>query len=339
MRAIRSSFRGTMKRSGAAIATLCLASAIVGLSAVPASAATCSGGSTLTIDAASGDSIGLKLSGSDDPRSIVVTPSDPSCGGFDTSSVTTIHVNGTDGDDTVTIDQAGSVPFPHQNTVSIELALGNGSDSVVILGQVTADVIGLGSTGISLDAGTTPDVTGIGTVENLAVKAGGGDDTVSADGGDTLGNELQIPVALDGEAGNDTLTGGQAADTIRGGTGNDTLKGTSGSDTVDGEGGIDVVSGGGGDDAVQGGGGDDRLKAGAGADTMDGGDAQDRLTGGGGADVVKGGDGDDQLQGGAGDDDIFGERGRDQLSGGAGEDLCQGGPDPDSLTGCEHGGP
>ena len=96
-----------------------------------------------------------------------MTPADPSCGGFDTSTVTTIQVNGADGDESVTIDQAGSVPFPHQNTISIDLALGGGADSLVIVGQATADAIGLGTNGISLDAGGTPDVTGVDTAESV----------------------------------------------------------------------------------------------------------------------------------------------------------------------------
>jgi hypothetical protein len=147
-------------RVAAALGAL-LVSLVVGLSAVPAYAATCSGSTTMTIDLASGESIALSLSGGADPLGILVTPSDPSCGGFDTSTVTTIRVNGTGGNESVTIDQSGSAPFPHQNTVSIDLALGDGTDSLVITGQSTADAIGFGANGISLDAGGTPDVTGL----------------------------------------------------------------------------------------------------------------------------------------------------------------------------------
>ena len=164
------------RRLGATLTVLVLAAFFVGLSAVPASAATCSGDIIMTIDISSGEAVSLALRGPDDPRTIDVTPTDPSCGGFDTSTVTTIHVNGADGDESVTIDQAGSVPFPHQNTVAIELALGGGSDSVVVLGQATADAIGLGTAGISLDEGGTPDVTGVDTAENVTIRAGGGEE-------------------------------------------------------------------------------------------------------------------------------------------------------------------
>ena len=336
----RSSDRVTAThRVGATLTVLVFAAFFVGLSAVPASAATCSGDVTMTIDLASGEAVSLALSGADDPRTIDVTPADPSCGGFDTSTVTTIQVNGADGDESVTIDQAGSVPFPHQNTISIGLALGGGADSLVIVGQATADAIGLGTNGISLDAGGTPDVTGVDTAESVTVRAGGGDDVVSGKEGAGLGDAFATTLTIDGEEGNDDLAGGDGDDAVGGGSGNDTLKGGGGGDTVDGGDGDDVVSGGAASDVLTGGGGGDRLKGGADADAIDGGDGVDNLTGGGGADTLNGGEGNDRLEGGGGDDHIKGENGKDQLSGGPAEDFCLGGPDPDSITGCEHGRP
>src|SRR5262245_35457837 len=99
--------RGLSRRPRvAAVLDALLVSFVVGLSAVPAYAATCSGSTTMTIDLASGESIALSLSVGADPLGILVTPSDPSCGGFDTSTVTTIRVNGTGGNESVTIDQS-----------------------------------------------------------------------------------------------------------------------------------------------------------------------------------------------------------------------------------------
>jgi Ca2+-binding RTX toxin-like protein len=339
MRTRHPSVRGTMRRFGAAIVTLVCASAIVGLSAVPASAATCSGDATMTIDLASDESVTLSLTGADDPRTIDVTPADPSCGGFDTGTVSTIHVNGADGGERVTIAQNGSAPFPHQITSSIVLALGGGTDSLVVIGQTTADTIGFGTNGVSLDADDTPDVTGVDTVEASVVDAGGGDDTVSGKEGGGLGGDFATALTLEGEEGNDALTGGAGDDAIGGGSGNDALKGAAGGDTVDGGAGDDVVSGGSANDALLGGAGADRLKGGADTDTLDGGDGGDTLSGGGGPDTVNGGDEDDRVEGGGGDDEVNGEPGRDQLSGGPGDDHCLGGPDPDSITGCEHGHP
>ena len=322
----------------AAAGTL-LVSILVGLGAVPAYAATCSGSTTMTIDLASGESIAVSLSGGADPLGILVTPSDPSCGGFDTSTVTTIRVNGTGGNESVTIDQSGSAPFPHQNTVSIDLALGDGTDSLVITGQSTADAIGFGANGISLDAGGTPDVTGLLTVEGSIVNAGGGDDTVSGKEGGGLGGDFATTLTISGEDGDDTLTGGDGDDVITGGSGNDTLKAGAGNDTVDGGSGADAVSGGDGGDMVVGVGGSDALKGGDGADTVDGDAGGDTVSGGEGSDTVNGGEGNDRLKGGGNDDDVNGDAGRDELAGGHGNDHCIGGPDPDSITGCERGHP
>jgi Ca2+-binding RTX toxin-like protein len=298
-----SGHRNWVLRAVVGCAALALAAFIVGLSPVPAFAVTCSGGTTLTIGVAGGESIALSLSGEADPRAIVVTPSDPGCGGFDTSTVTAIQVNGTGGDESFTIDQSGSAPFPHQSTTAIDLALGAGADALVIAGQGTADSIEFGADGISLDADGTPDVTGIGTVESFTVDAGGGDDTVSGKGGGGLGGEFPTAITIHGEAGNDELTGG------------------------------------GGNDTVDGGAGKDRLEGGANGDTLDGAGGNDSLRAGGGNDVVIGGDGNDVLDGGGGGDDVKGGPGRDQLSGGPGKDRCLGGPDPDSITGCESGHP
>jgi len=334
-----SGHRKVVRRAVAASAALSLGAFIVGLSAVSAYAATCSGGMTMTIDLVSEESVALSLDGAADPRGIVVAPAGPSCVGFNTDTVTTIQVNGTGGNESVTIDQSGSAPFPHQNTVSIDLALGDGTDSILIIGQSTADAIGFGANGISLDAGGTPDVTGVGTIESSAVNAGDGDDTVSGKGGSGLGGVFATALTIDGGMGDDALTGGDGDDDISGGSGNDTLKSGAGDDMLDGGSGADVVSGGDASDVVMGGSGNDQVKGGDGGDTLDGGAGGDTLTGGEGADTVSGGDGNDRLKGGGNDDDVNGDPGRDELAGGRGNDHCLGGPDPDSITGCESGHP
>lgn len=316
-----SGHRRLVRQAAAGCVALALAAFIVGLSAVPAVAVTCSGGATMMIDVGGGESVSLSLSGQADPLAIVVAPSGPGCGGFVTSTVMAIQVNGTDGDEGVTIDQDGGAPFPHQNTTSIDLALGAGADALVITGQTMADSIGFGTDGISLDAGATPDVTGIGTVESFTVDAGGGDDAVSGMGGGGLGGAFPTAITINGEAGIDTLNGAGGDDTLDGGTGGD------------------VVSGGGGTDTVDGGAEKDTLKGGDDGDTVDGGGGNDTVTAGEGDDVVVEGEGNDILRGGRGDDDVNGGPGRDQLYGGRDADHCLGGPDPDSITGCESGHP
>ena len=65
---------------------------------------------------------------------------------------------------------------------------------------------------------------------------------------------------VNGDSGNDTLTGGTGADTMKGQPGNDWLLGSAGNDILDG--GI-------GGDLLNGGAGSDRLTGGAGADVFD----------------------------------------------------------------------
>ncbi|MBM3273232.1 hypothetical protein FJY94_08355, partial [Candidatus Kaiserbacteria bacterium] len=69
-----------------------------------------------------------------------------------------------------------------------------------------------------------------------------------------------------GDAGNDSLIGGDDADTLDGGAGNDTLDGGTGNDSLIGGLGDDVLSAGDGNDTLRGGDGADILTGGAGSD-------------------------------------------------------------------------
>jgi len=73
---------------------------------------------------------------------------------------------------------------------------------------------------------------------------------------------LTAVASIDGLAGNDVITGTNAANIINGGTGNDSIYGLGGNDDLRG----DI-----GDDYIEGGTGADTLRDGAGADTMKGG--------------------------------------------------------------------
>ncbi|MBB4379156.1 Hemolysin-type calcium-binding repeat-containing protein [Bradyrhizobium sp. Rc3b] len=68
----------------------------------------------------------------------------------------------------------------------------------------------------------------IGTTENLVLKAGGGDDVVTATGN----LAALINLTIDGGAGNDTILGGNGADRLLGGDGNDFIDGNQGNDTA-----------------------------------------------------------------------------------------------------------
>ncbi len=109
----------------------------------------------------------------------------------------------------------------------------------------------------------------VGTPGPDVIAAGGGNDRVSARGGDDL------------------VCGGPGDDTVSGGAGNDRLLG---------HGGADSLVGGRGDDQLSGDAGADLLVGGSGKDTLLGGDDDDILAGAGGGDALAGGPGADRLR-------------------------------------------
>ena len=77
-----------------------------------------------------------------------------------------------------------------------------------------------------------------------------------------------LNLAIHGQGGNDTLTGGAGHDALYGGVGNDKLYGKAGNDLLEGGEGNDNLYGEAGDDVLDGGAGDDYLEGGAGSDTF-----------------------------------------------------------------------
>jgi Ca2+-binding RTX toxin-like protein len=144
-----------------------------------------------------------------------------------------------------------------------------------------------------------------------AVKGGAGGDTLIS--AYPAGN----PVRLEGELGNDTLTGGASDDTLVGGAGSDVVNGQGGTDTalypVADAVVVTLNNGSAKDD-----GGPDDGAAGArdsvSTENVTGGSGNDVLIGDGGANRIRGGDGDDSVQGGLGTDDLGGGAGRDEAS-------------------------
>jgi Ca2+-binding RTX toxin-like protein len=112
-------------------------------------------------------------------------------------------------------------------------------------------------------------------VKSILVNAGDGNDSVSVAGGWKY--HVAIPSTINGGAGNDSLTGGDAADLLRGGAGDDLINGGAGNDQLFGEDGADRLTGDAGTDLLDGGYGNDRLYAddGAGGDTIRGGGSKD----------------------------------------------------------------
>jgi Ca2+-binding RTX toxin-like protein len=152
---------------------------------------------------------------------------------------------------------------------------------------------------------TVHDQTGDHTVDFIA---GSSDDVLSGSGW------------IDGDDGNDAITGSAKDDVLKGGSGNDWLAGLGGDDVVNGGTGNDIAGGQDGDDKVSGGTGDDQVWGGLGDDHLTGDSGHDWLAGEAGNDTVEGGDGDDIVSGQEGADTLLGGAGNDELWGGAGAD-------------------
>ena len=166
---------------------------------------------------------------------------------------------------------------------------------------------------------------------------------IPLDGSAVTGVSLTLTTGnLEGNVGNDTLTGGTSGNNLYGFAGNDSLIGDAGHDNIYGGQGNDLLVGGANDSNVdtdynylygQDGndtliGGDfiadygDRLAGGYGNDSIVGLAGDDDLDGGGQySNSTSGGDGNDTLEGGAGNDRLTTSGGNDLLSGGEGNDY------------------
>jgi Ca2+-binding RTX toxin-like protein len=128
-------------------------------------------------------------------------------------------------------------------------------------------------------------------INRIIVRALGGNDEVEFNNR----NPIVINAIIFGDAGNDSLEGGDGRDTIYGADGNDVLEGKSNSDSLVGQR---------GNDRLEGDSGNDILKGGVGNDFLEGGLHRDRLFGEAGQDDLKGNAGVDSISGGLGNDDF-----------------------------------
>ena len=175
-------------------------------------------------------------------------------------------------------------------------------------------------------------------------------------------------VFLDGNGGNDTLTGGVSKDTLVGGEGNDIISGGTGDDSLDGNFGNDKLAGGEGDDKLYGGPGKDTMVGGNGGDTYVVSDVGDVVTeaankgydivesyvasytlaanveklvligglnGTGNAlnNVIEGTAFDNKIDGAGGNDQLYGGGGNDSILGGLGNDYLNGAAGNDTIKG------
>lgn len=260
-----------------------------------------------------------------------------------------IQIHGTSGDDIIELRE---VDGKLQITVNSESILIDRFTSVIVDSLSGNDLI------------TTDDLKGFASdyptyeLSNFYFTINGGDghDTIqtaaSADSyigfelrGGTGNDRMQLPAHLRplvgtsvdsnsafGEAGDDTITGGDAAETLDGGSGNDSVSGYDGDDFLYGGEGMDLLNGGGDQDVLDGGAGDDRLLGGGSNDSLFGSAGHDELIGNSGEDFLDGSDGQDTLDAGDGNDLLLGGSDSDLLVGGAGNDRFDGGDGEDFIA-------
>ena len=213
----------------------------------------------------------------------------------------------------------------------------------------------------------------------FTIQDSGGIDTVDLTG-QTVGNRVDLRQEavsdVDGLIGNMVIARGSVIENALGGAGNDSLTGNDaanqligngGADLLDGLDGHDWLDGGLGNDTLYGGDGNDTLNGGAGADAFDGGAGIDtvsyqgsvgslrvdlmfpgintnlaagdtftsieNLIGSQGFDNLRGTTGANLIQGMANVDYIFGRAGNDTIEGGVGDDVLFGGVGADVLDG------
>jgi Ca2+-binding RTX toxin-like protein len=196
---------------------------------------------------------------------------------------------------------------------------------------------------------------------NIVIRGGGGADILNAAGLGNTYNSLDIQ----GDAGDDTITGGGKGDPLSGGEGDDRVVGNPGGDTMTGGNGNDVLvwNNGDGSDTMDGDAGNDEIEVNGSANAGDdfritpganGRTTFDRVnlvpfnlntlaermtvSGLGGDDVIAGAPGLAgrillTLNGNAGLDTITGGDGADRVSGGEAADVLDGGAGDDKVTG------
>ncbi|SMX32385.1 Hemolysin, chromosomal [Maliponia aquimaris] len=247
------------------------------------------------------------------------------------------HIVGT-GDDGINynIGDAGGLQIANSGTITgwSQAIQTSRSTSVRILNTGILESIGTGSFRIAVEIEGGNDLIRNAGLIVGNVEMGAGTDSFDGTGGVVNG-------AVFGEAGNDTLAGGESADVLVGGADNDTLFGRGGDDNLSGDSGSDFILGGAGNDSMSGGtendtlngnAGDDTLLGEAGNDVLVGQDGSDFLDGGADNDTMDGGNGDDRLEGGSGNDILRGRAGEDDLAGGEGMDLLTGGQGADNFV-------
>ncbi|KAA0578723.1 calcium-binding protein [Azospirillum sp. Sh1] len=206
-------------------------------------------------------------------------------------------IQGVDGNDTIygyagndTLDGGAGNDQLYGGIGNDTLVGGTGDDR--LSGDDGDDMLQGGAGNDSLTGGAGDDtlIGGLGADQSYG---GAGNDLIDNRDDSSTGASLNVAY---GEAGNDTILGGDAGETFSGGDGDDRLEGNAGNDWLEGNTGNDSLLGGAGDDYLQGGDGADTLEGGSGINTIltglgddviryDGG--RDTITNEGGSDVLE----------------------------------------------------
>jgi Ca2+-binding RTX toxin-like protein len=256
--------------------------------------------------------------------------SDGSCvvsratGNCPAAGVTSIAVNTTDQDDTITLNAA--LPGRLQGGNGNDKITGGPSDDVLV-GDAGSDTLagGAGRDTADYSARTAP----------VAVSLNGTADDGEAGEKDNVANDVEI---LAGGSGDDQLSGNDADNVLLGNGGNDILGGGAGNDQLDGGAGNDILAGSDGSDTLTGGDGNDTAsyaasttsvqvvldgKPGDGAPGENDNVITENVVGSGADDVLIGDSGPNVLTGGGGNDRLLGGKGADTLDAGPGDDIIQ----------------
>ncbi|WP_210385766.1 type I secretion C-terminal target domain-containing protein [Hoeflea sp. EC-HK425] len=170
------------------------------------------------------------------------------------------YIDGQNGDDTIIGSSAADVIRGSAGNDTMDG--GDGSDTYQVSGSGHGydifDDNGSGSdtdTIVALSDNTRIGISGdFGSDNGIEAISGNGNSGVSIRG-DNSGNVLDFSAVtltdiayIDGQGGDDTITGTSAGEEIRGGSGNDTINGGDGDDVIRGDAGNDILDGGEGSD-------------------------------------------------------------------------------------------
>src|SRR4051794_29905409 len=170
---------------------------------------------------------------------------------------------------------AGAVTGPSaavaDNTLTITGTAGGDSVSLGVPDSTAPNALV-----VDFGNGSLPQSFDRNTFTAVAVFLGRGDDTFTVFSAIPFSDDA---LTVDGQGGNDAITGGPGNDHLDGGAGIDTIRGGSGDDIISGDGGDDVVDGGPGTDTELLGAGEDTAlwNPGEGSDVVNGGADADTL--------------------------------------------------------------